>query len=43
MIRTQVQSKLVEGDHLMPWSIALDFEHSQSSPGQIDFLALLRI
>jgi hypothetical protein len=27
----------------MPYSIALDFEHSQWSPGRIDSLAVLRI
>jgi hypothetical protein len=43
IIRTQVKPRLVEGDDVMPCSIALDFEHLRSSQGQIDSLALLRI
>jgi hypothetical protein len=45
IIRTQVKPRLIEGDDVMPCSIALDFEysHSQSSPEQIDSFALLRI
>jgi hypothetical protein len=43
IIRTQVKPTFVEGNDVMPCTIALDFEHSQESPRQIDSLALLRI
>jgi hypothetical protein len=43
MIRAKVKPGLVEDDDGMLCSIALDFKHSQKSPGQTEALAVLRV